>query len=285
MANTSGQGRFDEEELEEYDVDAEVAASDLLAMWTTACSSLSFISTKSDSTRSSSREDFHVSVDEEAGDRSPLSVTYGCGDITKDTCIFALNGKLNYVAVTVEDMVNTRSSNKLTKNDQYKVTIDLSRSASDTLDRRLNQIYSKAISDAHDTLATRAGLHAVTCENFLTSWRVDLRLFIRNSVARPQNNFSEKRAFSVLKSSQLKKPGNFVFGPAPLFFDETGRYIPPQNVRAEAVRKDVKVMFTINLSPSTMGNIFCNFDILSVQILNSVVHDSPSKKRRLELGI
>lgn len=279
-----------EAQPEVLDVVAEVAAADLLALWTRSCCPISFTSITSESSQGTPRNEkvFHVTIDDNNSDRSNVLVTFGSGDIGRDTCIFSLDGKLTFVAVDEEDVIRTRSQMRSTRNDQYNVTIDLSRASSDAVERNLNQIFSKATSGpTGKQIATKTGLTSVSRDNFHASWRSDVRLFIRNFVARPQKNFSDKRDFSVPdSSSKLKKPANFVYGPAPLFFDEDGHYIPPKNVRDEVLQKDVRVMFTIDMSPSPLGKVYCNLELLSVQVLSSsVVAASPSKKRRLELGI
>lgn len=272
-------------EEEVLDIDREVAAADLLALWTESCCPVSFTSTSSGSSKANP---FHVTIEEDSSERCNVLVTYGSGDIGRDTCIFSLDGKLSFVAIAESDIIQTRSQNRSVRNDQYNITIHLGRAASDAVEKNLNQIFAKASSGATGrNLATKAGLKSINCDSFHSSWRSDIRLYIRNFVARPQRDFSEKREFSVPNSSsELLKPKNFVYGPAPLFFDEEGHYISPENVREEVLGKDVRVMFTISVSPSALGKVYCNLEVLSVRINSgALVADSPSKKRRLELGI
>lgn len=270
-------------EYEEEEVEPEVAAADLLDLWSRTCSPISLTASEG---ASSSQNSVHVSVDDDNDDL--LCVTYGTGDLGKDTYIFSLNGKLKFVAVDEKDIPITRSNIKETKNDQYNVTIEIQRAAGDVLESRLNSIYRQASSGESGTfLTTRLG-QEVTPESFCHSWRRDCRLYIRNFVARPpQQNFSPKRKFSVPGSpNNLIKPTNFVFGPAPLFYDEEGHYVSASKVRSQMLGKEVRVMFTVKLSPSqVVGKVFSNLEILSVQALNSEVSLSPAKKRRLSLGI
>lgn len=86
------------------------------------------------------------------------------------------------------------------------------------MENNLSQILSKASSSPSGRqIATKAGTNSLSCDSFQTSWRSDVRAFIRNFVAKPQKNFSNKQEFGVLgSSSKLKKPTNFVHGPVPL---------------------------------------------------------------------
>lgn len=72
-------------------------------------------------------------VEEDGNERSNVLVTYGTGSNASDTCIFALDGKLSFVAVTEKDVASARSHNRPTCNDQYNVTVEVSRVASDSL--------------------------------------------------------------------------------------------------------------------------------------------------------
>lgn len=259
------------------------------------------VSFTSDENRATGNNSIHVHPGDDAQDRDTVSVTYGLGDLSTDTCIFSLDGKLSFVAITEEDVINSRNQNKQTRNDQYNVTIDVSRASSDILERRLNSVYAEAsVGEPGHLLKTKSGLQNISSDNFHSSWRLDSRLFLRSFVARPQENFSAKRKFSIpILPSDLIKPRNFVYGPAPIFFDDEGHYIQPSEVRSQALQKDVRVMFTVNftvnitrtslkLSPTPNGKIYCNFDVLSVEVLSPQevkVSASPGKKRRLALGI
>lgn len=163
------------------DVDTSVAASDVLAIWTENCALPSFTAPITSST---SRPEFIVDLET---------------DKNLDTSIYCADGKLAFVSVDEPDVIRLRSPKQRTKNDQYRITLEATRTGSTSMLTRLKSIYAKAAQGATGKfLAEQAGLDTVNVENFTATWFVDLKFSFGRFVARPDTDFSSKRAFSVL---------------------------------------------------------------------------------------